>query len=175
MRAYPESVTYELVDRFQFAEFDRERSRAASLASRAPADARLPAEEPVLGLELDGKARAYRVADLMHSSWVVRDKLAGRDVVILWYHPTGTAAAFSPRTEGEGSKAVTLEHDGSDPVAPFRDRETSSWWGIEGRARSGPLAGKTLEWLPAVQVKWFAWSGEYPATDVFQPAGKPSQ
>jgi hypothetical protein len=168
-RAYPHAVTYQLFDKYQLNDFTAERTREASLASRGKAGGALPAEEAVLGLELGGRTRAYRITDLAHSPWVVRDRLGGEDIVILWYQPAKTAAAYRPRTEGEASTAVTLEYDGSDPVAPYRDKETSSWWGVEGRARSGRLEGKTLEWLPAVQVKWFAWSAEYPATDVHQP------
>jgi len=167
-RAYPHAVMYQLYDKYQPADYPRERSREPSLASRGKFGPELPAEEPVLGLELNGSARAYRISDLVRSGGVLRDRLSGRPVAVLWFAPTGTAAAYEPRTEGEGGRAVTLEYDGSDPLAPFRDRETSSWWGIEGRARSGSLAQKTLEWLPAVQCRWFAWSAEFPQTDVFQ-------
>ncbi len=174
-RAYPHAVTYHLFDKYQLAELPRERTREPSLASRGAFGTGLPAEEAVLGLELDGHARAYRISDLAHSSWVVGDRLGDRDAVVLWYQPTGTAAAFAPRTDDKEEKdqrTVTLAYDGSDPIAPFRDRETSSWWGIEGRARSGPLAGKTLQWLPAIQCKWFAWSAENPTTGIYRPENK---
>jgi hypothetical protein len=165
-RAYPNAVTYHLYDKYRVSELPRLETREPSLASRGRVGGELPAEEPVLGLELGGETRAWRIADLERSGGVRRERLAGRDIVILWYAPSRTAAAYVPLTEGEERKAVTLEHDGSDPIAPFKDRETSSWWGIEGRARSGPLAGKTLEWLPAVQCRWFAWSAEHPQTRV---------
>jgi len=167
-RAYPGAVTYQLFDKYQLREFDKERSREASASSRGKVDPRLPAEEPVLGLELEGKARAWRMSDLAHSGWTVRDSLGGKDVVVLYYHPTRSAAVYLPATEGDAPTAVTLEYDGSDPLAPYRDKETSSWWGIEGRARSGPLEKKTLTWLPAVQCRWFAWSAEYPETEVWK-------
>jgi hypothetical protein len=168
-RAYPHAVTYHLFEKYQRAEFERERTRELSLSSRGPAAPALAAEEPVLGLDLGEESRAYRLSDLGGASGVVKDRLGGRPVVVLWYEPTRTAAAYSPRTEGDGGQAVTIEYDGSDPLAPYRDRETSSWWGVEGRARSGPLAGKTLEWLPAVACRWFAWSAEYPRADIWKP------
>ncbi|MBI4600943.1 MAG: DUF3179 domain-containing protein [Planctomycetes bacterium] len=168
-RAYPHAVTYQLFEKYQLAELPRERTREPSLASRAAARPELPAEEPVFGLELGGAARAYPMAELERSGGVLTDRLGDREVVVLCYAPTRTAAAYAPRTEDEGSTKVTLEHDGSDPIAPYRDVETSSWWGIEGRARSGPLTGKTLEWLPGVQCKWFAWCAEHPGTEVWRP------
>jgi hypothetical protein len=168
-RAYPRAVTYQLVEKFQRAELRPERSLELSRASRGPVASGLDAEEEVLGLELGEEARAYRLADLGRSGGVVRDRVGGREVTVLWFAPTRTAAAYSPRAEGEGGQPVTLHYDGSDPLAPFRDRETSSFWGVEGRARSGKLEGKTLEWLPAVQCRWFAWSAEYPRTALWKP------
>ncbi|MBI4584481.1 MAG: DUF3179 domain-containing protein [Planctomycetes bacterium] len=165
-RAYPHAVTYHLFDKYQLAEFSPERTRGPSLQSRGSFSPEQPAEEWILGLDLGEEARAYRLADLRRSGGVARDRSGGREVAVLWYAPTQTAAAYAPRTDGEGSAAVTLDYDGRDPIAPFRDRETGSWWGIEGRARWGPLTGKTLEWLPGVQCRWFAWSAEFPQTRV---------
>lgn len=171
-RAYPNAVTYQLHDKYRPGEFPKDRTREPSVSSRGRFGTELPAEERVLGLELGGKARAYRLSDLARSGGVARDRLDDREVTVLWFAPTRTAAAYAPRTEAEPpgteGRPVTLEYDGSDPIAPFRDRETSSFWGIEGRARSGPLAGKTLEWLPAVECRWFAWSSEFPETTVFK-------
>jgi hypothetical protein len=62
---------------------------------------------------------------------------------------------------------VTLTADSKASSAPFIDRETGSQWDIAGRAMSGELKGKTLRWLPGVQCKWFAWSAEYPETEIY--------
>jgi hypothetical protein len=48
----------------------------------------------------------------------------------------------------------------------FRDAETKSVWDVAGRCVEGDLKGYTLEWVDSVQVKWFAWAAEYPATTV---------
>ncbi|HZN60504.1 MAG TPA: DUF3179 domain-containing (seleno)protein [Planctomycetota bacterium] len=179
-RAYPDSVTYQLFEKYQRSEYPAERSKEPSAASRREVRKDLSGESLVLGVELDGKARAYPIEELQRSSGVVRDRFGTKDIVVLWYAPTRTAAAYAPHTTAAPNRAVSLVYDGSDPIAPFRDEETSSWWGIEGRARSGPIAeakddeSKTLEWLPAVQCKWFAWSLEYPETEVRRP-GEPAR
>ncbi len=84
---------------------------------------------------------------------------------------TGCYAPDVDGTRAEGYKSkrqVTLELDrraqAQAQAAPFVDRETKSHWGIEGRAQSGPLKGRTLRWVDSVQCRWFAWSAEYPDT-----------
>ena len=42
--------------------------------------------------------------------------------------------------------------------------------GIEGRAQAGPLKGRTLRWVDSVQCHWFAWSAEYPDTELHAAA-----
>jgi hypothetical protein len=46
------------------------------------------------------------------------------------------------------------------------DRDTESVWDVAGRAKHGQLKGWTLEPVDAVVCKWFAWSAEYPDTEV---------
>ena len=55
----------------------------------------------------------------------------------------------------------------------FVDRETDSRFGVEGRAVSGSLKGKTLGWIDSVQCRWFAWAAEYPQTEIYLGAGEP--
>ncbi len=71
---------------------------------------------------------------------------------------------------------MKLEFDAAEPTAPFIDTESGSRFGVEGRAVSGRLKGKTLTWLDSVQCKWFAWAAEHPETTVHgvakaKPAG----
>jgi Protein of unknown function (DUF3179) len=176
-RAYPRAVMYELIPAFQRAEFAPERSAERSRESRAEggpaAGGLLAGEEEVLGVEAGGESSAYptRLFRAPRSRAVIEDRLGEVEVVVLWYAPTGAAAAYSPFTEGEAGRRITLVEDGSDPLAPFRDRETGSTWGVEGRARSGPLAGKTLRWLPSVQCRWYAFRAEFPGALIHPSRG----
>ena len=102
--------------------------------------------------------------------------LGGKPIVVLWYAPTRTAAVYTPdieSTKDKSKRQVTLALDKSATLdksgdgAPFVDRETKSRWGIEGRAQSGPLKGRTLRWVDSVQCRWFAWAAEYPQTEIY--------
>ena len=47
------------------------------------------------------------------------------------------------------------------------DTATDSTWDVAGRSIDGKLKGWTLEPVDAVVCKWFAWSAEYPETEVY--------
>ena len=191
---YPDTVAYHMFDKFQPVELPRDEN-ADSVATRGKADPRLPAKSEVLGISLAGQARAYPLAMLEKSGGVVADTLAGQKVLVLWSRPTRTAAIFAAELDAESDRpeknqekqpekqqpdnkqTVTMTADSKEPSTPFIDRQTGSRWDIAGRAISGELKGKTLRWLPGIQCRWFAWSAEYPETDVYasgaaQPAAK---
>ncbi len=165
-RGYPGSVAYRMFEKYQPTEVPGEASRD-SLSTRGPVDPRLSPETEVLGVSLNGRARAYTVAALRDAAGVLADELAGERLVVLWNEATGTAAAYSPEVDGtDPPQSVILRRDAAGEQAPFVDDETRSRWGVEGRAVEGPLKGKTLRWLPAVQCRWFAWAAEYPQTEL---------
>jgi hypothetical protein len=168
LERYPGTVAYHMFDKYKPVELPAAPAEG-SLRSRGPADSRLPADTPVLGVALGDQARAYPL-EALGKSGLLHDRLAGRDCVVLWYGPTRTAAAYLPEATLPGKKeaprSVTLEKDGKEPAAPFVDRETKSRWDVAGRAVSGELKGWVLTWLDGTQVKWFAWAAEYPDTTV---------
>ena len=93
-----------------------------------------------------------------------------KKAVILWDGRTRTAAAYLPNTEGTPSEPVNLAVEPSDQESPWVDSETGSRWSILGRAVSGSRKGQTLQWLPGVMVKWYAWAAEYPRTSLMVKA-----
>jgi hypothetical protein len=172
LRTYPQAVAYHMFDKYQPVDLPAD-PHPDSLRSRGKPDERLPAESVVLGVFDSGHARAYPVEALAREG-LLRDKVEGRDRVILWQPATKTAAAYvplatPPKAEQGKPRTVTLERDAKKPDAPFVDKETGSRWDIAGRAVEGELKGWTLTWLDGVQVKWFAWAAEYPDTDIHGP------
>jgi hypothetical protein len=169
LKHYPQAVAYHMFDKYQPAELPAQPS-ADSLRSRGPADKRLPADTPVLGVADGGKAVAYPLASGRGNLLQVDG-----DRVILWYGKTRTAAAYRPLAEPPAKvnakpRPVTLElvpSGTAGALGPWRDRETGSQWDITGRAVAGELTGWTLPWLDGTQVKWFAWAAEYPHTAIF--------
>jgi hypothetical protein len=177
LRRYPQNVAYHMFDKYRPVELPA-RVNEDSARSRAPNDPRLPADTSVLGVADGDAARAYPLA-AVEKAGLVRDRLGGRDVLVLWFGPTRTAVAYRPvanpaKPDAGPPRPVTLEHDDKDADAPFADRETGSRWDVAGRAVAGPLNGWTLEWLDSTQVKWFAWAAEYPETSVYGQTPAPN-
>jgi hypothetical protein len=184
---YPQAVAYHMFDKYKPVELPttiNEDSRKSQL----PADKRLAAEAPVLGLWMGKQARAYPAAAVEHAV-LLEDKVDGKTIYVLWHAKTGSAVAYlpeasaprkyegpRPNADGESPPAkepdgpkrtVSLQLDVKNQAAPFQDKETGSHWDIAGRAVDGKLKGWTLTWLDSTIVKWFAWAAEYPETTIY--------
>jgi hypothetical protein len=162
---HPESTAYNLFggDKYQPVPLPTEIS-AQVQGDVAAADPRLSGTAPVLGVSIDGQAKAYPLDSGVERA-VYRDTLGGRPLAVFWYQPTRTAVAFSTVVDG---RPLTFDADEISPEsAPVKDRETGSRWTLAGRAVDGPLRGTELGWVDSLQCRWYAWSAEYPETEVF--------
>ena len=171
LKAYPKTVAYHMFEKYVPEELPTS-VNADSVSTRLPADKRLTADEPVIGIAIGNSAKAYPLS-LLATNHVIRDKVGGQELVVLWYAPTRTAAVYAPRMESEKiPDRLKIEDNPQIPTAPFMDHETFSHWTIEGRAVEGPLKDQTLAWLPGVKCQWFAWAAEYPQTEIYSPQKK---
>lgn len=199
LEKYPDAVAYQMFDKYRPVELPAA-EHPDSVKSRGTPDPRLKADEEVFGVWSGKTARAYPVAALDRAGVVTEDLDGGR-LVVLWESKTRTAAAYrpvasqprkykAPQPDESGvSKAdagvpappgtavvparkLTLALAPKDAAGRFSDAETKSLWDVAGRCVEGELKGWTLEWVDGVQVKWFAWAAEYPATTVY-PDDKP--
>ncbi|MBI3839192.1 MAG: DUF3179 domain-containing protein [Planctomycetia bacterium] len=169
---YPGSVAYQMLDKYQGVPLPAEASQD-SLGSRRAADPRADAMTEVIGVEIGGKTRAYPLSAIKKAGGILRDQVAGQEIVVLWYDSSHTSAVYAPEVEdGPAGQRVALEFDASLASAPFVDRNTKSRFGIEGRAQQGPLKGMTLRPINSVQCRWFAWSAEYPQTELLSRSEK---
>jgi hypothetical protein len=167
----------------------------------AKTDPRLKPDDLVLGVRVGDKTKAYPLAKL-HVIDVYRDTLGGEKVVI--FHDVGAVrgyAAYRPvARQPRKFKAPQPDKDGVSPPDPGellpdgKERDpvkvdltmdwhsyavdfpqTATLWDQAGRGRSGKLKGWTLEPVDSVVCKWFAWSAEYPDTQVYGEPEKPDQ
>jgi len=134
-----------------------------------PADALKP-RDLVLGLEIDGQARAYPMEALRRDG-VVLDTLAGVPVVLVAGEDRRSARVFRPEIDGE-----RIELFAQPDSSPLRlvDAETGTSWDYTGLAVSGPLAGRQLERVQALPDYWFDWKLYHPTTTLFASSqGRP--
>lgn len=108
----------------------------------------LDAREPVIGLIVNGDARAYPIRILIWHE-IVNDVVGGVPVAVTYCPLCNSAAVFDRRVGGRTLSFGTtgkLRH--SDLV--MYDRESESWWQqFVGRGIVGAYAGVRLAMLPA--------------------------
>ncbi|MEO2017145.1 MAG: DUF3179 domain-containing (seleno)protein [Fuerstiella sp.] len=163
---HPESTTYDLFDGKKYITTPIPTTISAQAkASMGKVDKRLDAMTAVLGVEFGEKQKTFPLDGLSGRACLL-DELDGLPVAVFWYGRTRTAASFDRRVDG---KTLTFHADKISPeTAPFKDKETGTRWSIAGRGIDGPLRGKELRWVNSIQCRWYAWSAEYPETQVYE-------
>ncbi len=166
---HPESTAYDLFDgkRYRMAELPTEFHPVAK-SSMGAVDERLDAMTPVMGVEIGGRAAKAFPLDVNVERACYSDRIGDVPLAVFWYGPTQTAVAF--RSTLDGRPLTFYADDVSPETAPFKDKETGTRWTLAGRGIDGPLRGKELDWVDSIQCRWYAWSTEYPATGVYEPA-----
>lgn len=127
----------------------------------------IPVDKVVLGLVVNGQARAYPV-QLIGYHHQVRDTVGGQPVMVTYCTVCRTGRVFQPLVgrQPEEFRLVGMDHFN----AMFEDKTTGSWWRqVSGEAIAGPLKGHQLPGLPAEQMTLRAWAERYPQTLVLQP------
>ena len=121
----------------------------------------------VVGIEIDGEARAYPVQFIGYHHQV-RDVVAGKPVLVSFCTVCRTGRVFSPVVDGkvESFRLVGMDHFN----AMFEDRTTGTWWRqANGEAIVGPLKGKQLDEIPSRQVSLYQWLRLHPGSLIMQP------
>lgn len=131
----------------------------------APQASWSPPAVPVIGVVLEGVAQAHPVHLLEHHQ-VVNTEMGGVPLVVTYDPLTGIPMAYRRTLAG---KVLRFGVSGLIYNGQFLlyDRETESLWAqYEGRAVSGPLAGKQLERVVARQELMGIWFQRHPETQV---------
>lgn len=157
------------------AELRRAAPRDAIPAISIPAFARdwsgvrwsLDAEEQVIGVEVDGAARAYPLSVL---NWheVVNDSVGGP--LLVTYCPLcGVGVVADRRVDGSPTVfgvSGFLWH--ADLV--MYDRQTDSLWSqLLARSIRGPATGDHLQVQPSTMTTWDDWLADYPGSEILLP------
>lgn len=135
--------------------------------------------DPVVGVAIDGRARAYPVWIL---AWheVVNDTLAGEPILITYSGPCDSSVVFDRRAGGEPLNFGVSGLLYNSNLVFYDRREArgdpgvgreSLWSQLLFRAIAGPAAaaGATLELIPCAVVPWGEWRSRHPQTDVLLP------
>ena len=138
-----------------------------SIISDQAAQTGLLDEEYVIGVELDGEARAYPTNAMGRpESELLNDTLAGRSIAVTFCVTCQSPLVFTRQIAGQ---KLTLFLNGellADNMI-MKDVETGTEWvQLTGEAIHGPLKGHRLEQLPAIWTDWKTWRNQHPGTTV---------
>ena len=132
-------------------------------------DKRIYPKEFVLGVVLNGKAKAYPFSVLSRQP-VINDAFDGVPLLIVFDEETTSGMIFRRNLAGNifTFKKNLLRTTNGFLLAD--DLSHSDWEALAGRAMAGPMKGKKLEALPFTPSFWFGWVDHYPKTELFGTA-----
>lgn len=170
LKLHPQSVAYQMFDgkKYALSPLPTKQSQDAG-ESMGPVDACLKAFANVIGVTSGGGSTAFPLGGAGECD-VFTDTVNDQPIAVFWYGPTKTAVAFSSVLDGH---KLTFIADSDGPeTAPYKDQETGTRWTLAGRAVDGKLSGKALKWADSIQCHWYAWSSEYPDTQLHRATKK---
>lgn len=136
--------------------------------SLAEASERFAPTEPVIGLEINGEARAYPLQVL---TWheIANDVVGGVPVAVTYCPLCNAAIVFDTRINGVAHDfGVSGRLRKSDMI--MYDRQTESWWQqFSGNGVVGTYAGLKLTKLPSRIESFEAFAARFPEGQVLVP------
>ena len=117
--------------------------------------------EPVIGVTVNGEARAYPLGILTRHE-IVNDTIGGVPVTVTYCPLCNSSIVFDRRVDGQVLDfGTTGKLRYSDLV--MYDRQTESWWQqFLGEAIVGKMTGKTLKMLPSRQESFARFRARAP-------------
>lgn len=121
-------------------------------------------DDPVIGVDVDGVARAYPERVLAYHE-VINDTLGGRRITVAYSPLAGYAAAFFDERGGFGSEGALYEG-----FSLVYDHATgSAWLPVRGECVQGAARGARLVPARHVRASFKAWKELRPAATVSWP------
>jgi hypothetical protein len=128
-------------------------------------EAGLGFDERVVGVEIDGVARAYPRRVLVWHE-VVNDRIGERPFVLIYSPLSGTVAGFEARSANGVDEFGVSGLVYNSATLPFDRASGSLWLPLEGIAIAGPRRGERLTGIVATETSWADWLTRHPNTQV---------
>lgn len=125
------------------------------------ADARLDDGDPVIGLFIEGEARAYPHRIMVHHE-IVNDRVGGLTVAVTYCPLTATAQGFKRGGTTLGVSGQLLNSN----LVMFDRASQTRFSQINATGLTGPHRGRTLDEVRLVWTTWQRWRAVHPNTRV---------
>jgi len=118
----------------------------------------------VVGTKVNNAARAYPF-DVIAKQSPILDDLGSQPILVVLGDDKKSVRVFQRTVDSR-----KLEFFVKPNVSPLRltDAETGSEWDFTGKAVAGPMSGKQLPKLYALDDYWFDWKTYNPNTTIYQ-------
>jgi hypothetical protein len=147
----------------KYAEADWEANVAKLPVVTPGIDKRLAPREIVIGVTVNGAAKAYPFRALQQQSPIV-DTIGITPVVIVLGDDGQSVRAFTRVVDG---KTLDLFARPDSKPLVLVDADTGTEWDFAGRALRGTHAGKQLQQVNALRDYWFDWQTYHRGTGVY--------
>lgn len=121
--------------------------------------------DSVIGIVVDGEARAYPInmmAKPQHE--LLNDTLGGRQIAVTWCGLCESGIVFDRRLDDQ-TLSFFLPGSVWEGNMLMADSKTKSLWSQAlGKAMEGPYKGRKLTVLPSTVTDWGAWKSTHPET-----------
>jgi hypothetical protein len=143
------------------ADWERDVARMRVATTLANPNELLPARTLVVGVEANGKSKAYPFDALAKQSPIM-DTLGGTPLLVVLGEDGKSVRVFDRRVDGRA-----LELFLKPGTHTLLDAETGSEWDFTGAPVAGELKGKRLGRIQPVKDYWFDWKTYHPDTGVY--------
>jgi hypothetical protein len=126
-------------------------------------DLEIQENEPVIGVNLNGEARAYPVR-LLSLHEIVNDEVGGIPIAITWCPLCYTAVTFDRRVDGRVHTFGVSGYLYYNNLVMYDHQSNTLWSQALGQAIRGAWRGQRLSQLPSVLTTWEAWKDLHPRT-----------
>ncbi len=126
-------------------------------------DTRLPQKERVLGVLVNGAAKAYKIGSFGKLD-IISDNVGGENIVVAGSSTDNFIVAYNRSVSG-----TTLEFTPLTGQLPLIMKDNlGNKYDIFGVAIEGPNVGAELRQTTSYIAYWFAWAAFYPKTDLLK-------
>lgn len=136
---------------------------------------RLRPEEPVIGVEGNGVARAYPLGvlerhEVVNDAFPRAGERPGDTPLLVTYCPSCGSSMTAVRRVGGEAATFTVSHRLWRSNLVLRDAATGSLWSqLLATAIRGPATGERLALVPSTLESWASWRAAHPDTEVLLP------
>ena len=134
------------------------------VATSVAIDKSLEARALIIGVEVNGVAKAYPFDALVKQNRILDDR-GGVPIFIVLGDDKRSVRAFERSVDGRKLEFFLKPNTSTFAMV---DAETGSEWNFTGKATGGQLSGRQLRRISILNDYWFDWVSYNPGTRVYK-------